>query len=105
MSNIFVGRFSLSADATIRHCMSTFTITIVYGPSRRVEKASFLQHMRSLKPDHDSKWLILRDFNPIYKARDKNNRKLNLRLMRSFRREIEFGDLLKELRLQNRNYT
>jgi hypothetical protein len=104
MSNIFVGHFSLSADATIRHCMSTFTITIVYGPSRRAEKASFLQHMHSLKPDHNSKWLILRDFNLIYKARVKNNRNLNLRIMKSFRREIEFCEL-KELRLQNRNYT
>jgi hypothetical protein len=60
--------------------------------------------MRSLKPDNDAKWLILGDFNLIYKARDKNNRNLNLRLMRSFRRTIEVCEL-KELPLQNRKYT
>jgi hypothetical protein len=68
----------------MRYCMTTFTITVVYGPSTRAEKVSFLQHLCGLKPDHDSKWLILGDFNLIYKARDKNSRILNLRLM-SFR--------------------
>jgi hypothetical protein len=60
--------------------------------------------MCSIKPDGDSKWLILGDFNLIYKACDKRNRNLNLRLMRSFRQSIEFCEL-KELRLQNRKYT
>jgi hypothetical protein len=55
ISNINVGRFTLSADATMRYCMTTFTITVVYGPSTRADKVSFIQHMRSLKPDHDAK--------------------------------------------------
>jgi hypothetical protein len=59
-----------------------------------------------MKPQDDTKWLILGDFNLIliYKARDKNNRNLNLRSMRAFHRAIEFCEL-KEMRLQNRKYT
>jgi hypothetical protein len=87
----------------LHHCMTNFTISIVYGPSRRVEKVSLLQHMRSLKPDQDSKWLILEDFNLIYKAYDNNKRNLNIRLMSGFHRVISFCEL-KELRQQNQKY-
>jgi hypothetical protein len=45
------------------------------------EKASFLNHLRSLRPDNDAKWIVFGDFNFIYSARDKNNRNLNLSLM------------------------
>lgn len=31
MSNVCIGRYSLSADVTIRHYMTTFTISTVYG--------------------------------------------------------------------------
>jgi exonuclease III len=104
MNDVRIGQYSLTAEVTIRHCISTFILTVVYGPSRRAEKNAFLQHMRSLKLEGDTKWLILGDFNFIYKARDKNNRNLNIRLMRSFLRAIEFCEL-KELSLQNRKYT
>jgi hypothetical protein len=46
----------------------------------------------------------LEDFNLIYKARDKNNRNLNLQLMLRFRRTIDFCQF-KEIKLQNRKYT
>jgi hypothetical protein len=98
------GSLSLCVDATMHYCLTTFTITVVYDPSTRADKVTFLQHSRGLKLDHDSKWLILRDFNLIYKAQDKNNKNLNLRLMRSFRRAIDFCEL-KEPWLQNRKYT
>jgi hypothetical protein len=84
--------------------MTTFKLSAVYGPSRRPEKEDFLRHLRHLKPEDDSRWLLLGDFNFIYKARDKNNRNLNLRLMSRFRRTLDFCEL-KELSLQNRKYT
>jgi len=46
----------------------------------------------------------LGDFNPIYQARDKNNRNLNLRRMRQFRAALSFCEL-REIHLQNRKYT
>jgi exonuclease III len=90
INNICIGRYSLSGDVTLRHCMSHFIITAVYGPSRRAKKVSFLSHMRGLKTPVGASWLILGDFNLIYKARDKNNRNLNINLMRRFRRAIVF---------------
>jgi exonuclease III len=104
ITNVRLGRFSVSADVTLRFCMTSFGITGVYGPSRRSEKASFLNHLRSLRPDNDAKWIVCDDFNLIYSARDKNNRKLNLSLMRRFRQALDFYQL-KEIKLQNRKFT
>jgi len=44
------------------------------------------------------------DFDLIYRAADKNNRNLNLRPMRSFRRTLNSREL-KEIHLQNRRFT
>jgi endonuclease/exonuclease/phosphatase family metal-dependent hydrolase len=49
-------------------------------------------------------WLVLGDFNLIYKASDKNNRRLNHRLMRQFRESLNECDLT-EIHLQNRKFT
>jgi len=84
--------------------MTSFTFTVVYGPSRHPEKIPFLNHMRNLKPPDGTRWLILGDFNLIYKVRNKNNRNINLSLMRRFRRTIDYYEL-KEINLQNRKYT
>lgn len=104
VSNTQIGSYSISADVTNRHCMSTYRMTTVYGPSRRGDKEAFLRHLRNLKPGDDTRWLLLGDFNLIYRARDKNNRNLNLRLMRRFRQTLNRCEL-KEISLQNRKYT
>jgi exonuclease III len=104
LSNIREGHFSISTQAMIRSSLTGFTITGVYGPTRRTDKIAFLGHLRSLKQDAEDSWLILGDFNVIYRARDKNNRNLNFSPMRQFRRTLESCDL-KELHLQNRRFT
>jgi exonuclease III len=104
LSNICEGCFSISVQAMIRSSLTGFTITGVYGPSRRTIKIAFLSHLRSLKQDVADSWLILGDFNVIYRARDKNNKNLNFSLMRRFRRTLESCGL-KELHLQNRSFT
>jgi exonuclease III len=104
LTNVRIGRYSLSADITLRHNMTCFMLTVVYGPSRRPEKEAFLNHLRHLKPHDDSPWLLLGDFNLIYKARDKNNHNINLRLMSRFKTTLDHCGL-KELSLQNRKYT
>jgi len=65
---------------------------------------AFLQHIRAIKPSPGINWLLLGDFNLIYRARDKNNRNLNLRLMRQFRAALDLCEL-KEIHLQNRKFT
>jgi exonuclease III len=104
ITDVRLGRFSISAHVTLRFCMTSFSITGVYGPSRRAEKASFLNHLRSLRPDNDAKWIVFGDFNLICSARDRNNRNLNLSLMRRFRQALDFCQL-KEIKLQNRKFT
>ena len=99
-----VEAFPLSATVSIQSSRTVFLLTSVYGPSRRPQKAVFLQHLRALKPPEGVKWLIPGDFNLIYKASDKNNRRLNLTLMRRFRGALNFCSL-KEVHLQNRKFT
>jgi hypothetical protein len=50
------------------------------------------------------KWLIIGDFNLIYKKEDKNNGRLNRRLMISFRRAINHMEI-GELHLVGTKYT
>jgi endonuclease/exonuclease/phosphatase family metal-dependent hydrolase len=76
----------------------------VYGPSRVNEKADFLTEIRNTKPPPNTKWLILGDFNLIYRAEDKNNANLNLSRMRNFRSTLNSCNL-KEVHLQNRKFT
>ena len=102
--NIVIRRFSITASVTIRDCLSTFLLTTVYGPTRDNLKGDFLRELRRIQPDDDQSWLVLGDFNLIYRARDKNNTNLNLRRMRQFRTTLN-RCRLKEIHLQNRKYT
>ena len=79
-------------------------MTAVYGPTRDLLKPAFLRELRRCKPDEGSKWLLLGDFNLIYRARDKNNRNLNQSRMRQFRAALN-SCKLREIHLQNRKYT
>lgn len=79
-------------------------ITGVYGPQGRQNKTRFIQELKSLKDTVAQKWLITGDFNLIYKAEDKNNNRLNRRLMGGFKQALEHLEL-KELSLNGRKYT
>jgi hypothetical protein len=73
LQNIQVASFSISASVKLILCGSIFRLPTVYGPLRREHNQAFLNHLRSLSPNDNSKWLIVGDFNLIYKAKDKNN--------------------------------
>ena len=49
-------------------------------------------------------WLVLGDFNQIYRARDKNKRNVNRSRINRFRSVLQTCDL-KEIHLQNRRFT
>ena len=71
-----------------------FMLTTCYGPSDDRRKEEFLQEMLSLKPAAGIPWLIMGDFNQIYKASDKNNLNLNRRLMGKFRAALDDCELM-----------
>jgi exonuclease III len=98
------GTFSLSATVFLKECQTTFLVTAVYGPTRESAKQTFLRESRNTKPSDNSKWLVLGDFNIIYKASDKNNANLNRKQMRIFKETLNACEL-KEVALQNRQYT
>lgn len=77
---------------------------MVYGPSQSSAKQAFLQEIASSKPTLGSNWLVLGDFNLIYRADDKNNSNINLRCMTQFRNTLNTGEL-KEIHPQNRKFT
>lgn len=45
VTNVHVGRYSITAEVTLHHYLTPFTISVVYGPSKRSKKESFLQHL------------------------------------------------------------
>lgn len=65
--------YSLLAMIRVRECGTDCCLTIVYSPSRDRDKPAFLQKLKSPRPATNSRWLVLCDFNLIYRASDKNN--------------------------------
>lgn len=53
----------------------------VYGPQKKHEKEIFLEELKGLKNVVAGSWLITHDFNLVYKVSDKNNSRLDRRLM------------------------
>jgi hypothetical protein len=81
-----------------------FLLTVVYSTSDDVAKEKFLDELLSISLNSQVQWVVLRDFNLIYEARDKNNLNLNRQLMGSFRRALDRCELF-EFALQNHRYT
>jgi exonuclease III len=101
---ICIRTYSVTAFITIKESGLSFLLTSVYGQTRANEKSNFLAEIHNIKPTSTVQWLLLGDFNLIYKARDKNNTNLNLRCMRNFRSTLNSCNL-KEVHLQNRKFT
>jgi hypothetical protein len=81
-----------------------WTLTTVYGPQTEAKKLTFMVEIRLLKQIAHERWLLLGDFNLIYRANDKSNANINRRLMNRFWScldEIE----MKEIQLHGRRYT
>jgi hypothetical protein len=79
-------------------------LTIVYGPVNDNDKVTFLGELPALRNNRCGPWLLGGDFNMIYRATDKNNARLNRRLMGAFHRMLQELEL-SELHLHGRLYT
>jgi hypothetical protein len=69
-------------------------VTGVYGPQETGEKDQFLDEIKDLKGLGKKEWLILGDFHLIYKAKDKNNNRLNRCLITRFKDTIDEVQLM-----------
>lgn len=104
MQNITIRRFSISALVTLQDSSVSFLATAVYGPTRDVLKQLFLRELRHCAPDEGMQWLLLGDFNLIYRARDKNELEFKSQSYAPVSSNYNFCKL-NEVHLQNRKYT
>jgi hypothetical protein len=102
--NVTRHQFCLSLEVHLRWDQSSFWLTIVYGHVEDTDKEGFLAKIITIKPNGTALWIIMGDFNMIYKACDKNNLNLNRRLMGQFRQTLDGYELI-EFTLQNWRYT
>jgi hypothetical protein len=79
-------------------------LTCVYGPQSTNEKILFLQELRQIRNICSEPWVIVGDFNLIYKVEDKNNDNLNRSMMGRFRKFINDVGLI-DTPLTGRKYT
>jgi hypothetical protein len=79
-------------------------LSSVYGPANNGDKPSFLEELHDLRRVQTGAWMINGDFNLIYHAEDKNNCRLNHRLMGQFRRFLNVAEL-KEAFLDGQLFT
>jgi exonuclease III len=79
-------------------------LTCVYGPQGNQEKIQFLQELRNIRNQCSGPWLVVGDFNLVYKDGDKNNSNLNRAMMGRFRRWIN-DVAVTELPLHGRKFT
>jgi hypothetical protein len=64
----------------------------------------FIRELRQLKQGAMPEWLILADFNLIYKIQDKNNCRINKQMMSRFRRALDYLEV-KEINLVGKKFT
>jgi exonuclease III len=72
ISNPLRTNHTISADILDQRRNLSWTVTGVYGPQGELDKKMFIRELRNVKHTAKEKWLILGDFNLIYKEQDKN---------------------------------
>lgn len=104
LDNVHLTTNTISALVTDMRTNVPWTITGVYGPQTDVEKKEFLNELRQLKQWAQPTWLIAGDFNLICNEDDKNNDRLDRRMMLRFRRTLNHLGVA-EIPLQGRKFT
>jgi hypothetical protein len=101
MTQIGIRAYSVTVLITQRVDNEQWTLTAVYGPQGDNDKLIFIDELKQSVSD---RWLLLGDFNLIYRMCDKNNGRVNQRLMNGFR--CPLNDIeVKELHLNGQKYT
>jgi exonuclease III len=82
----------------------SWTITTVYDPQGDLDKKMLIRELKNLKQVASTSWLIIGDFNLVYRDQHKNNTRVNRNMMNRFRRALNFLEV-KEVELIGRNFT
>lgn len=104
LTNTHQNTNSISATITLLADNKEWSITGVYGPQSDSDKILFMQEITDLKQHMLPAWLVLGDFNLIYRAHDKNNGRVNLSLLNGFKATID-NLLLAPIELKGKRYT
>jgi hypothetical protein len=73
--------YSTSIKVKPKEAREEWCLTWVYDPANDVENLLFLAELHDLRQVRTGLWLLVGDFNMIYKAEDKSNDQLNGRQM------------------------
>jgi exonuclease III len=95
---------TISATVTMMADNTEWSITGVYGPQADNEKILFMQEITDLKQHMLPAWLLLGDFNLIYRAQDKNNGCINLTMLNRFKSTID-NLAVAQIELRGKKYT
>jgi hypothetical protein len=95
---------TISATITMLAENIDWSITGVYGPQADNEKILFMKEIADPKQQMLPAWLLLGDFNLIYRAEEKNNGRLNLPMLSRFKTTID-NLLLAPFDLRGKKYT
>ena len=104
LQSVVARQYSISVIITSRADNSQWSITGVYEPQEDHEKIQFISDMRSLQQQMLPSWVILGDFNLIYRACNKNTDRVNRGMMHRFKSALDNLEL-KEIHLHVRKYT
>lgn len=83
---------------------STFLYTGVYGPSVRINRPSFFEELKDLKPVNSIPWILNGDFNVTMRNEERNNPTSDWRGTLTFARLVSELELL-NITLQGRKFT
>ncbi|WVZ92280.1 hypothetical protein U9M48_038358 [Paspalum notatum var. saurae] len=104
ITNVEITQHTVSVEIQNKADNDTWSLTGVYGPQGDSEKIQFLAEIKDVKQRRLPKWTIMGDFNLIFRAEDKNNSRINRRLMGSFKSVLDELEL-KEIKLHGRKFT
>lgn len=104
MHTVTTRQYYVSATITSRADNSTWSLTGVYGPQEDPAKLQFIAELRSIKQQMLPGWVIMGDFNLIYRSCDKSNERINRSLMNRFKSALDNLEL-KEIHLHGRKFT
>jgi hypothetical protein len=76
-SNLVSANHTISVNVLDISRNKHWLLTRIYGPQDDLGKKMFIRELKHLKQTAMTKWLIIGDFNLLYKVRDKNNGRLN----------------------------
>jgi exonuclease III len=104
-SSLAIDTHAFSVSVHFKHGSNeAWWFTGVYSLARDSDKPSVLQELHALRQVRDGAWLIIKDFNMIYRAEDKNNNQLDRMFMCLFRHWLSVA-ALKEIHLNRRLFT